>query len=103
MLLPVLLALAAQEIPNTDTHFAAPRFTTVEAWEKRKRELRRQILFASGLDPMPERTPLTRRSSGALKPETAQSKRCSSKPCPAIIWAVTSTGLCTKPAGFRRS
>jgi dienelactone hydrolase len=57
MLLPVLLLLAA-DTPDTDTHFAPPKFTTVEAWEKRKRELRRQILFASGLDPMPERTPL---------------------------------------------
>jgi hypothetical protein len=35
MLLPVLLMLAA-EIPNTDTHFPPPRFTTVQAWEQRK-------------------------------------------------------------------
>jgi len=70
MLLPVLLMLAAQapnEVPNTDTHFALPRFTTVEAWEKRKRELRRQILFAAGLDPMPERTPLHAQIFGRIE------------------------------------
>ena len=45
-------------IPNTDTHFALPKFDNLAAWEKRKAQLRRQILFAAGLDPMPERTPL---------------------------------------------
>jgi dienelactone hydrolase len=44
--------------PNTDTHFAPPAFTSLDAWEKRKVQLRRQILFAAGLDPMPARTPL---------------------------------------------
>src|SRR5580704_15578830 len=58
MILPVLVMLAAQVPPNTDTHFALPKFTTIAAWEKRKAQLRRQILFAAGLEPMPERTPL---------------------------------------------
>jgi dienelactone hydrolase len=78
MLLPVLLLLAAQGVsqnggspneppPNTDTHFALPRFTTIQAWEKRKSELRRQILFAAGLDPMPEKTPLHAQVFGRIE------------------------------------
>jgi dienelactone hydrolase len=75
MLLPIVLLLAAQDAPNalpntppnTDTHFALPRFTTVPAWEKRKRELRRQILFAAGLDPLPEKTPLHAQIFGRIE------------------------------------
>jgi dienelactone hydrolase len=69
MLLPVLLLLAAapDTPPNTDTHFALPRFTTVAAWEKRKADLRRQILFAAGLDPMPEKTPLHAQVFGRIE------------------------------------
>ncbi len=67
MLLAPLLLLAAQvpqqdsrltNIPNTDTHFALPSYHSLKDWEKRKVQLRRQILFAAGLDPMPEKTPL---------------------------------------------
>jgi dienelactone hydrolase len=67
MLIPALMLLAAQvpatdarltNIPNTDTHFALPSYKTLAEWEKRKAKLRRQILFAAGLDPMPEKTPL---------------------------------------------
>ncbi|MDP9172149.1 MAG: hypothetical protein M3N54_16145, partial [Acidobacteriota bacterium] len=54
----LLMLLAAQVPPNTDTHFAPPGFSTLEAWEKRKAHLRRQILFAAGLDPMPALSPL---------------------------------------------
>ena len=67
MLLPALLILAAQVPPNTDTHFALPRFTTIEAWEKRKLQLRRQILFAAGLDPMPPKTPLNPQIFGRIE------------------------------------
>jgi len=45
-------------IPNTDTHFTAPEYGTLAEWESRKAELRRQMLFAAGLLPMPEKTPL---------------------------------------------
>jgi dienelactone hydrolase len=79
-LLAVLLlfspALAAQipardsratYLPNTDTHFQPPVFTTLEAWEKRKIQLRKQILAASGLDPLPAKTPLNARIFGRVK------------------------------------
>jgi len=64
LLLPLLLAqVPAQDsrltdLPNTDTHFAMPVQKTRVAWEKRKVQLKRQILTAAGLDPMPARNPL---------------------------------------------
>ena len=58
-------------LPNTDTHFSvafdAPAYQTREAWEKRKVQLRRQILTAAGLDPMPARTPLHPQIFGRIK------------------------------------
>lgn len=63
----VALNLAAQvppqdsrniNIPNTDTHFSMPVYRTLADWEAHKQKLRRQILFAAGLEPMPEKTPL---------------------------------------------
>jgi hypothetical protein len=44
--------------PGTDTHFALPSFPTREAWELRKAHLRKQILSATGLYPLPQKTPL---------------------------------------------
>ncbi len=59
MIVPALfLLMTAQTLPDTDTHFAAPIFGSLKAWEERKVQLRTQILFAAGLTPMPERTPL---------------------------------------------
>jgi len=46
------------QTPGTDTHFAPRTYATRAEWEKRKAELRRQILSAAGMFPMPERTPL---------------------------------------------
>jgi len=56
-------------IPNTDTHFAAPRFTSLNTWEARRAGLRKQILFAAGLYPMPEKTPLKPRYFAHLNRE----------------------------------
>jgi len=58
MLLAAMMLLLGQDVPNTDTHFPLPKFTSVKEWEVRKAHLRKQILFAAGLDPMPEKTPL---------------------------------------------
>ncbi len=57
----------ATYLPNTDTHFATPVFTNLAAWEKRKVQLKKQILFASGLDPMPAKTPLNARVFGRIR------------------------------------
>ena len=45
-------------VPNTDTHFTMPVYRSVAEWESRKAHLRKQILAAAGLLPMPARTPL---------------------------------------------
>jgi hypothetical protein len=72
LLLPLLLAQTAGSVPgvvprkdsrltnlpNTDTHFTMPVYKSREEWEKRKVQLRRQILTAAGLDPMPAKNPL---------------------------------------------
>lgn len=44
--------------PGTDTHSTMPHYTSRAQWEARKAHLRRQILSAAGLFPMPDRTPL---------------------------------------------
>ncbi len=64
----VCLAAAAAQVPpqdarnvsppGTDTHFRMPVYRTKAAWEARKAFLRKQILSAAGLLPMPEKTPL---------------------------------------------
>jgi dienelactone hydrolase len=46
------------EIPGTDTHFRMPEYRTLSEWEARRRDLRDQILFAAGLEPMPPKPPL---------------------------------------------
>jgi dienelactone hydrolase len=46
------------KIDGLETHYSMPEYKTRADWEQRKAHLRRQILFASGLDPMPEKTPL---------------------------------------------
>lgn len=62
VLAPVLIASAADrrnlECPNTDTHVTFQAPATLEKWEQRKQQLRLQILSASGLLPLPEKTPL---------------------------------------------
>ena len=41
--------------PDTDTHAKVPEFKTLREWEQRKAYLRKQILSATGLYPMPHR------------------------------------------------
>ena len=44
--------------PNTHTHFKMREYTTLADWEGRRKQLKEQILFSAGLDPMPERPPV---------------------------------------------
>ena len=67
----VLLPAGAQDerntnVPNTDTHFDAPSYPTLGAWEARRRVLRDQILIGAGLMPMPAKTPLHPQVFGRL-------------------------------------
>jgi dienelactone hydrolase len=46
------------EIPNTDTHFTARTYKTLGEWQARRAHLRKQILSAAGLLPMPPKNDL---------------------------------------------
>ena len=56
-------------IPNTDTHFTFPGYDSLEQWQARREHLRRQILFAAGLLPEPERVPLRPEIFGRIERE----------------------------------
>jgi dienelactone hydrolase len=58
-------------LPNTDTHFTMPVYKSLQAWEQRKLQLRRQILTAAGLDPMPAKNPLHAQIFGRIKTRDA--------------------------------
>lgn len=45
-------------VPNTDTHFRMPEYKSRAEWEARAAHLKKQILSAAGLYPLPEKTPL---------------------------------------------
>ena len=45
-------------LPSGKTHFEMPVYKTLAEWEARAAHLRKQILSAAGLLPLPERTPL---------------------------------------------
>ncbi len=53
-------------IPHTKTHFTMPEYPTLKEWEARKEFLRRQILSAAGLVPLPDKTPLSPQVSGRV-------------------------------------
>lgn len=55
------------KILNTRMQLPLPSFTTLEAWKARKAQLRQQILTASGLEPMPEKTPLHAQVYGKIQ------------------------------------
>ena len=46
------------ELSHTDTEFVLPQYGSLDVWQKRCEHLRRKILWAAGLWPMPEKTPL---------------------------------------------
>jgi dienelactone hydrolase len=71
MMMPLLAEVPKNDlrngtVPNTDTAFEARTYTR-EEWEKRREELKKQILFAAGLDPMPAKTPLNAQVFGRIE------------------------------------
>jgi dienelactone hydrolase len=58
------------EIPNTDTHFTAKTYKTLAEWQVRRAYLRKQILSAAGLLPMPPKTPLHPQIFGRIENKT---------------------------------
>jgi hypothetical protein len=58
------------DIPNTDTHFTARTYATLADWETRRAYLRKQILSAAGLLPMPPKNPLRPEIFGRIENKT---------------------------------
>lgn len=70
-LVPVLAQVPAQDarvtrVPDTDTHFTLPAYKTRAQWETRATLLRKQVLTAAGLDPLPPKTPLNAQVFGRI-------------------------------------
>ena len=57
-------------VPHTDTHFTARTYKTLGEWQERRAHLRKQILSAAGLLPMPPKTPLHPQISGRIENRT---------------------------------
>ncbi|MEO8077294.1 MAG: hypothetical protein ABI818_13265 [Acidobacteriota bacterium] len=61
-------ALSAWQAPyrTLNDRFAAPRFTTLDAWNQRAAYVREHVLASAGLMPMPDKTPLRPSISGEI-------------------------------------
>jgi hypothetical protein len=57
------------DVPTGKTQFKMPVYATLEEWERRAAHLRKQILSAAGLLPLPERTPLRPEVFGRMERE----------------------------------
>jgi hypothetical protein len=58
---------------------------SLEDWESRRPEVRRQVLYMLGLDPMPKKTPLATHITGQFERTLTASKRSSFSPCRASM------------------
>jgi len=67
MLPAAALLMQAADIPYTDTHFTPRTYRSVAEWQSRRGALKDQILFAAGLMPMREKTPLNPRITGKVE------------------------------------
>lgn len=54
-------------VPHTDTHFQPRTYRSLEEWQARARHLRKQVLSAAGLMPLPPKTPLNPRIFGRIE------------------------------------
>ena len=50
-----------RDLPHTDTEFVPATYSTREAWEAKRAQIKKQVLFAAGLWPLPEKPPLNAR------------------------------------------
>jgi dienelactone hydrolase len=69
--IPAFAQVPAQDsrntnIPNTDTHFAPRSYKTLAEWQEQREHLRKQILSATGLLPLPKKTPLNPQIFGKI-------------------------------------
>jgi hypothetical protein len=58
------------EIPNTDFHFTARQYKTLADWQARREHLRKQVLSATGLMPMPPKSDLHPQIFGKIENRT---------------------------------
>jgi dienelactone hydrolase len=70
--LPLCAQIPAQDsrntdLPGTNTHFQMREYKTRGEWQARRAALRRQVLAAAGLQPMPPKTPLHPQVFGKLE------------------------------------
>src|SRR5687767_6372159 len=54
-------------MPHTDTHFHPRNYRTLEEWQERARHLRKQVMSAAGLLPLPEKNPLRAQIFGRIE------------------------------------
>lgn len=50
-----------RDLSHTDTEFVPETYSTREAWEAKRAQIKKQVLFAAGLWPLPEKPPLNAR------------------------------------------
>jgi hypothetical protein len=77
------------EIPNTDTHFTARTYKTLAEWQARRAHLRKQILAAAGLLPMPPKNDLHPQIFGRIENKTYSIEKVL-ETCPATTSAAIS-------------
>jgi len=90
-------------VVHTDTHFTMPVYKTRAEWEARAAKLRRQILFAAGLEPLPERHPLTPQIFGRIENKDYSIEKVLLQTLPGYYLAGICTGLWERRDGFRRA
>ena len=56
-----------RRVPHWQDTVTMPVYDSLGDWERRKAEIRRRVLFAAGLFPMPERTALNPIVTGAVE------------------------------------
>ena len=54
-------------IRHTDTKYSMPRYDSLDEWKERATFLRKQVKFAAGLLPMPDKTPLNPQVFGRIE------------------------------------
>ena len=100
---PAMDSRNSSDPPNTDTHFTARTYRTLAEWQERRAHLRKQILSASGLLPLPPKTPLDPQIFGRIENRTYSIEKVLIETMPGF-WLggnlYRPLGKPTPPAGF---
>ena len=74
-----------RNLPHTDTVFVPRHFGSLAEWTAWREHLRKQILWAAGLWPMPEKTPLNPQIFGRLEREGYTVEKVYFESCPGFL------------------